>query len=82
MASERKANEFYEEMRSALHDLCQPLTTLRCRMELALMQSDPQQPGCEELRECLQEGLDDIRRSFQSVERMRQSLLAEMRLRP
>ena len=29
------ANAALEEMGAALHDLCQPLTTLQCRLELA-----------------------------------------------
>ena len=60
---DRVWNEFHDELGAAIHDLCQPLTTLRCRMELVLMQTEP---SAEEWREAVEGGLDDVRRAFES----------------
>jgi hypothetical protein len=72
-------NEIHLEPEVILHDLCQPLTTLRCRLELAMMQQDHSVTHPEELCEAVQGGLQDLRAIFESVERLRQSLLAERR---
>jgi hypothetical protein len=45
-----------EEMRRALHDLCQPLTTLQCRLELAEMTGTEEayhEAVCLGLAECV-----------------------------
>ena len=71
-----------EAIEHELHELCQPLTTLRCRLELALMQCEPGDAGSQEaLREAVIEGLDDMRRAFVSVGRLRESLLSGGRMK-
>jgi hypothetical protein len=56
-----------EEMRRALHDLCQPLTTLQCRLELAEV------TGTEEAyREAVCLGLAECARLVQAVGSMRE----------
>ncbi len=58
-----------------LHQLCQPLTTLRCRLELAMMMSGPDEPeGREALVEAVEGGLQDVQRIFACVDRLRERL--------
>ena len=76
MTIEKKG--FYESVEFELHELSQPLTTLRCRLELALMLSGEAEPDrAVALLEAVQEGLNDVKRIFASVEKMRQRLLNE-----
>ncbi len=49
-----------------LHDMCQPLTVLRCRLELGLLFGEP-----ESMREALQESLEACLKLSGSVDRMR-----------
>jgi signal transduction histidine kinase len=53
----------------ALHDLCQPLTTLQCRLELAGMVGTP-----EAYREAVQVGLTECERLTQVVSSIREML--------
>jgi len=55
-----------KQLSGALHDLCQPLTTLQCRLEMAIL-SD----SVEGYREAAEEGLSECRRIVQLVESMR-----------
>jgi signal transduction histidine kinase len=55
-----------KQLNSALHDLCQPLTTLQCRLEMAIL-SD----SVEGYREAAETGLTECRRIVQLVESMR-----------
>lgn len=50
-----------------LHDLCQPLTTLRCRLELAGLIGT-----VEAYREAVESGLAECMRLVEGVESMRQ----------
>jgi signal transduction histidine kinase len=50
----------------ALHDLCQPLTTLQCRLEMAKMQGN-----AEVYREAVELGLADCLRLSAAVGSMR-----------
>lgn len=59
-----------------LHDLCQPLTALQCRLELAAMLGHP-----EALEEAVKGGLEETRRMFHIIAHMRQRLL-EMEAEP
>ncbi len=59
-----------EQSQRELHDLCQPLTALRCRLELSKM------PGHEDtLKDAIEESLQETVRIFEVVARMRQRLL-------
>lgn len=62
-----------EELEKELHDLCQPLTALQCRLELGLMCGDE-----TSLMEAVEGGLVDTERIFQSVGTMRARLLREL----
>jgi hypothetical protein len=58
----------------ALHDLCQPLTTLQCRLEMAQFVDTP-----EAYREAVVAGLLECERLAGSVGLMRQALRAATR---
>jgi signal transduction histidine kinase len=55
-----------KQLSDALHDLCQPLTTLQCRLEMAIL-SD----SVADYREATEAGLTECRRIVQLVESMR-----------
>ena len=59
-----------------LHDLCQPLTALQCRLEMAEMIGNP-----EALEDAVKGGLEETRRMFHIIAHMRQRLL-EMEAEP
>lgn len=65
-------NGVLKEIEQDLHDLCQPLTSLQCRLELAQMIGNP-----VSLREAVDAGLEDTRRLFAGVSAMRERLLHE-----
>lgn len=56
----------FEQLHLDLHDLCQPLTALQCRLEIGKMIGD----GVA-LREAVDGGLDETQRMFDVVARMR-----------
>lgn len=56
-----------DQVDQALHDLCQPLTTLRCRLELAGLIGT-----VEAYREAVELGLTECVRLVDGVESMRQ----------
>jgi hypothetical protein len=53
-----------------LHDLCQPLTALQCRLEMGRMLGHP-----AALEEAVKGGLEETRRMFHIIAHMRQRLL-------
>jgi hypothetical protein len=55
-----------------LHDLCQPLTTLQCRLEYAQMLDDE-----VSLREAVEGGLMECQRMMASIEVMRSRLIEQ-----
>jgi signal transduction histidine kinase len=59
-----------EQSNLELHDLCQPLTALQCRLEMGKMLGHP-----EALEEAVKGGLEDTRRMFHIIADMRQRLL-------
>jgi hypothetical protein len=59
-----------EELHQALHELCQPLTALQCRLELGLAVGGP------ELRAAVDDSLEETRRIFTAVARLRSWLCA------
>lgn len=68
----RKDNHDLEQRYAELHDLCQPLTALQCRLEMGRM---PGHPGG--LEEAVNGSLEETRRLFEIVARIRQRLLAD-----
>ena len=61
-----------EQMHADLHDLCQPLTALQCRLELGRMLGH--QSG---LQEAVEGALEETKRMFTIVDQMRQRLMCE-----
>jgi hypothetical protein len=59
-------------MHRDLHDLCQPLTALQCRLEVAQLVGDR-----ASLREAVDGGLEETQRIFAVVARMRSCLRAQ-----
>jgi hypothetical protein len=59
-----------EQSHLELHDLCQPLTALQCRLDMGKMLGHP-----EALEEAVKGGLEETRRMFQIINQMRQRLL-------
>ncbi len=68
----RKENYDLEQRHAELHDLCQPLTALQCRLEMGRMLG---QPGS--LEEAVDGSLEETRRMFEVIARIRQRLLAD-----
>ena len=60
-----------QQMRQDLHDLCQPLTALQCRLEMAKMYQDPLL-----LRDIVQDSLSETTRMFACIGHMRDRLLS------
>ena len=54
-------------MDAVLHDLCQPLTTLRCRLELARLMGTP-----EAYREAVDRGVTECEQLVEAVDSMRE----------
>jgi hypothetical protein len=66
--SERNSDEIgMEKINHALHDLCQPLTTLQCRLEIAQMTGTP-----EDYRDAVVLGLAECDRMIEGVGLMRE----------
>jgi hypothetical protein len=59
-----------EQSHAELHDLCQPLTALQCRLEIGGMLGH-----AAALEEAVNGGLEETRRMFDVIARMRQRLL-------
>ena len=71
MCERSSADAVLEEMGQALHDLCQPLTTLQCRLEMAGLVGT-----MEAHREAVDLGLEECSRLVTSVGLMREILQA------
>jgi signal transduction histidine kinase len=69
---ERSLEDLLHDMRQDLHDLCQPLTALQCRLEMAKMHDEP-----ELLRDVLKDSLGETYRMFAAIALMRERLLSE-----
>ena len=61
-----------EQRHAELHELCQPLTALQCRLEIGRMQNHE---GA--LVEAVDASLQETRRMFEVIARIRQRLLAD-----
>ena len=59
------------ELELDLHELCQPLTALSCRLELV-----GQSATAEQMREVINGGMEEIRRAFKAARKMREHLEA------
>lgn len=55
------------EIEEELHDLCQPLTVLRCRLDVGKSDGSPQG-----LRDAVDGALDETTRLMESIRRMRE----------
>ncbi len=62
-----------QEMESRLHDLCQPLTTLQCRLELGQLCGDE-----VSLMEAVEGALVETAKLFQGIGMMRERLVREI----
>lgn len=63
---------FMQEILEDLHELCQPLTALQCRLEMARMPGDSRL-----LLETVEDSLMQTRRLFAAIAVMRERLLSE-----
>ena len=61
-----------EQRHAELHDLCQPLTALQCRLEIGRMRNHE-----SALLEAIDGGLEETRRMFEIIARIRQRLLTD-----
>jgi signal transduction histidine kinase len=61
------SREGMRQMDRALHDLCQPLTTLRCRLELAGLTGTP-----ESYREAVSRGVTECEKLVKAVDSMQE----------
>ena len=68
-----KKNVFLQGLENELHDLCQPLTTLQCRLELGRMCGDE-----VSMMEAIDGGLMETMRLFDGIGKLRERLLREM----
>ena len=59
----------FKQIGAALHEMCQPLTTLQCTLEMAALNDT-----LEEYREATETGLAECRRLVALVESMREVL--------
>lgn len=67
-----KCSTQLEQRHAELHDLCQPLTALQCRLEIGRMRNHE-----SALIEAIDGGLEETRRMFEIIARIRQRLLAD-----
>ncbi len=65
-AARDSAPDAMRQLSKALHDLCQPLTTLQCRLEMAGVVGT-----ADAYREAVELGLDECVRLMDAVEAMR-----------
>ena len=74
VCEQRACAEGMKDMTAALHDLCQPLTTLQCRLEIAEV------VGTEQgYREAVSLGLKECSRMIDAVAVMREVIHAAQR---
>jgi hypothetical protein len=69
--AEEACGTVVEQMSKALHDLCQPLTVLQCRLEIGGLAGTP-----ESYREAVSLGLVECARLMDAVESMRDIVTA------
>lgn len=64
--------QLLEQIHADLHDLCQPLTALQCRLEIGRMLGHE-----SALQEAVDGSLEETKRMFAAVHQMRQRLQRE-----
>jgi len=74
MASEAMELDTLRQLNQALHDLCQPMTTLQCRLEMAGVVGTN-----EAYREAVDMGLAECSRLIDAVDAMRGMVRTAMR---
>ena len=57
------------ELAKGLHDLCQPLTTLQCRLEIALMD-----PTAGEMEQAITDGLAECTKLNAAIRKMQEQV--------
>jgi signal transduction histidine kinase len=67
----RSRGDYVSQMGKVLHDLCQPLTTLQCRLEMATLAGTDQ-----DYREAVDLGLAECARLAEAVGSMREIVRA------
>lgn len=67
MASAQVQADVILGIEGALHELCQPLTVLRCKLELGMLKGGP-----EAMHEAMVDGVQECRRLNTAVETMRE----------
>ena len=67
--------EVVSEMEVALHGLCQPLTVLHCKLEIGLMNGEP-----EAMRQAIVDGIRECVRSNAAVAAMRDLMRQSMQM--
>lgn len=65
-------DDVLDQLHADLHELCQPLTALQCRLEIGRMMGNE-----EALIEAVDGCLEETRRMFEVIDRMRQRLIRE-----
>ncbi len=66
MNTAKRSSDVVAKMDHVLHEMCQPLTVLRCRLELGMLRDEP-----EAMREAVRAGLDECLRLNGAVASMR-----------
>jgi len=61
--------ETKQELAKGLHDLCQPLTTLQCRLEIAMMDPTP-----DEMQQAIEDGLAECVKLNAAIRRMQEQV--------
>jgi hypothetical protein len=69
MAAMTARDAYTREIEKGLHDLCQPVTTLQCRLELGRMAGDS-----ASLLEAVEGGLLEMRRIFEAIDCFRERM--------
>lgn len=67
-----RPDDVLDQVHADLHELCQPLTALQCRLEIGRMMGNE-----EALLEALDGSLKETRRMFEVIDRMRERLSRE-----
>jgi signal transduction histidine kinase len=67
-----RPDDVLDQVHADLHELCQPLTALQCRLEIGRMMGNE-----EALLEAVDGGLEETRRMFEVIDRMRERLSRE-----